>query len=828
MKKLQMIMMAALMLWSVNLFAQSGDARLQVIHNSADPAAEVVDIYVNGGLFIDNFEFRTATAFNDVPAGVQLNIGIAPGNSVDANDIIATIPVTLESGETYVAIANGVLDSSMFAGNPDGKSISFALYPRDNIRESARWSRFVDFVVFHGSTDAPAVDVLRNTILGKKLVNNLYYGDFSSYRTVRPQEYILDITPAYDNNTVVASFEADLSGLGGGAAVVFASGFLNPAANMNGASFGLFAALPDGTVVEFPKIQPTARLQVIHNSADPAAEVVDVYVNGGLFINDFAFRSATEFMDVPAGVQLDIGIAPGNSVDANDIIATIPVTLEEDETYIAVANGVLDVNMFASNPDMVPIGFNLYAKDHMRESAHRWYNVDVAVFHGSTDAPTVDVFVRGLDGGPVVDDLTYTDFTDYLPLLPKSYILDITPGNDNSTVVASFEADLSGLRGGAALVFASGFFDPSANMNGAGFGLFAALPNGVVVELPAVPVEMPMARLQIIHNSADPGAEMVDIYVNGGLFLDNFAFREATAFTDVPAGVTLDIGVAPPNSVGPQDIIATIPAMFERDETYVAIANGVLDPSMFAENPDDMPTGFNLYVQDNIRENAKWHWLVDLQVFHGATDAPTVDVVSSGWWWNYVIVNNLTYGEFSGYRNLFPVVYTLDVTPGNDNNTVVASYKADLRGLRGGAAVVFASGFLNPAGNMDGEAFGLFAALPDGTVIELPSADNKNFALKSASLKSTSTLPEEYDLAQNYPNPFNPTTTISFSLPEAGHVSLKVYNILGQEVRSLLNEYRDAGVHKVHFDADNLSSGMYFYRLTSESFSESKKMMLVK
>ena len=119
----------------------------------------------------------------------------------------------------------------------------------------------------------------------------------------------MDVTPGNDNSTIVASFQADLSGLGGGAAVVFASGFLSPSENQNGAAFGIFAALPNGTVVEFPSVQ-LSRLQVIHNAADVAAENVDIYLNGTLLLNDFAFRTATPFIDAPANVDLNIGIAP--------------------------------------------------------------------------------------------------------------------------------------------------------------------------------------------------------------------------------------------------------------------------------------------------------------------------------------------------------------------------------------------------------------------------------------------------------------------------------------------------------------------------------------
>ncbi len=108
--------------------------------------------------------------------------------------------------------------------------------------------------------------------------------------------------------------------MGGGAAVVFASGFLNPSENQNGAAFGIFAALPNGTVVEFPSVQ-LSRLQVIHNAADVAAENVDIYLNGTLLLNDFAFRTATPFIDAPANVDLNIGIAPANSTSVDDTLA---------------------------------------------------------------------------------------------------------------------------------------------------------------------------------------------------------------------------------------------------------------------------------------------------------------------------------------------------------------------------------------------------------------------------------------------------------------------------------------------------------------------------
>ena len=89
-------------------------------------------------------------------------------------------------------------------------------------------------------------------------------------------------------------------------------------------------------------------------------------------------------------------------------------------------------------------------------------------------------------------------------------------------------------------------------------------------------------------------------------------------------------------------------------------------------------------------------------------------------------------------------------------------------------------------------------------------------------------LPESYALNQNYPNPFNPSTQISYSLPNAGDVSISVFNVLGQEVMTLVDGHMEAGVHQVQFDGSAMASGMYFYRINTENFSETKKMVMLK
>jgi len=94
-------------------------------------------------------------------------------------------------------------------------------------------------------------------------------------------------------------------------------------------------------------------------------------------------------------------------------------------------------------------------------------------------------------------------------------------------------------------------------------------------------------------------------------------------------------------------------------------------------------------------------------------------------------------------------------------------------------------------------------------------------------------IPKTYTLSKNYPNPFNPSTDIKYGVPEQAHVSLRIYNILGQKVATLINETKPAGYYTVHFDASNLASGLYIGRLAAKGKSGKKfvrdfKMQLIK
>lgn len=91
-----------------------------------------------------------------------------------------------------------------------------------------------------------------------------------------------------------------------------------------------------------------------------------------------------------------------------------------------------------------------------------------------------------------------------------------------------------------------------------------------------------------------------------------------------------------------------------------------------------------------------------------------------------------------------------------------------------------------------------------------------------------SDVPSKFMLFQNYPNPFNPTTTIKYQIPELSFLTIKVYDVLGNEITALINEEKQIGSYEVNFDATGIPSGVYFYRLQAEDFAETKKMVLIR
>ncbi len=610
-----------------------------------------------------------------------------------------------------------------------------------------------------------------------------------------------------------------MSDLAGESAIVLASGFLSSSANSYGEQFRLIAVLADGTVLT---LDPTSvDVQVIHNAADPAAAEVDVYINGALALPDFAFRSATPFLGLPAHLPNEVAIAPAGSDSVEDAIFTESYALGETTLYL-VANGVLNPDNFADNPEGNSTAFNLFPVLDVSQTSDEPDEVDVRVFYGATDAPAVDLGLEGI--GKFLEEAAYTDFSGYFNLPEADFILELyVAGADDPLLLFDLPLESLELAGNSVFALASGFLDPAENENGEAFEIIAVLADGTVVALPLaspandVTFSVDMTLQSFLGNfDVDAGDQL---YVRGGFDDPGFSIQDANELSAVGDGIwetTLSVRGNPGDEFEYKFYILTgddreIPN--DGWEGNVGPGDNGNRVLTLEEGDTELET---VFFNNQEPGNA------GVQIIHNAADpaAAMVDIYVN----DTRVLDDFGFREATPFLGL-PSLVDIDITvapPGSNSvEDGLATFTVNLD--PGIAYSVIAQGVLSPgdfAENPDGEAFTLIVVLPDGTVVIPPVA--------TSATDDFTDQPQVFTLDQNYPNPFNPTTQISYTLPQTENVTLRVFDMLGREVATLVNGEISAGVHTVSFDGSNLASGMYIYRLQAGEFTQTRKMMLIK
>ncbi|MCB0766156.1 MAG: DUF4397 domain-containing protein [Flavobacteriales bacterium] len=523
------LLTACLLVHATSTFAQT--AQVQLIHNSADAAASIVDVYINGELDQDDMAFRTATAFLNVPAGPGLEIGLAPSNSTGSDDVIASFELSLSEGEQYVAVVNGIISAAGYEPAPE---LSLALF--SPARESSLSSGTTDILMFNGSTDAPGFSMEEVAVPVGSLFGSLPYGEFVDYLSMPSANLSLELTM---EGVGTYSYAAPLGPLGlqDRAVVVVASGFVDPMMNQNGPGFGLWLAEPGGgDLIELvgQEVLPT-RVQWINNSADNALSVIDIYLDGSLLINDLAFRTATAFMDIDPDNDNIVAIAPGNSTNVFDAFEEFDLGEGAGRSNVAVINGI--VTSVGYEP-FVPLSVDV--RSSAREMGPDNETVSLLFHHGSTDADDpIDINDQSGGQGTLADELAYGGFSLYADVPANDFILEVVDGGGEPIEEYDALAATDHWEGLGVTVLASGFEDPSANSGGPRFGLWAAFPEGgSLVELP-VHVNVGVAEeAASIEVKAWPNPASDEVFVSLGNEVND---QLAAAITDLTGRKVMDI-----------------------------------------------------------------------------------------------------------------------------------------------------------------------------------------------------------------------------------------------------------------------------------------------
>jgi hypothetical protein len=524
-----------------------------------------------------------------------------------------------------------------------------------------------------------------------------------------------------------------------------------------------------------------AKIQFINNSADDSLALIDIYVNGNPVAANLPYHEATAFFIVNVTPQMNFGVSKtGGTI--NDTFYNLSVTWPPSTTneYIVVANGIKSPTGY--NPKKP---FSLTILNNALENT-TVNNTAVAFMNGSTDASAPMDFRSGVT---TFADLGYSQFSSGYAVLPTNdFTLRITNALGSKTI-NNYNVPIGtsiGYANKATLILSSGFVTPANNKNGAPFGLWMVPPGGGTLVPLTTTVPEALARVQLIHNSADTSIDSVDVYIDGIKTADNLPFRNAARFEDAWAKVPVNIVICKQNSTAVTDDTLTYATVaFDSAHAYTIVMDG-LDTPTTAYTPIK-PLSLTSY--NNARESATNAANTDVLFMNGSTDVPSLTINMSG----TPLATSLAYDAFA--PNYYSTV-TTDIVLEAVGSTSISKYSAQLQtlGLQGEAVTILSSGFLDTLHNRHGPAFGLYMTKPGGG------------ALTKLPVNTSITKLDKNNALAIWPNPVNNTLhlegNILFNKAEA-----TIYDISGRIVLHLSN------VTSKQVDVSTLENGSYIIRL---------------
>jgi hypothetical protein len=763
-------------------------AYVQVIHNSPDPAAASVDIYVGaasndaaaiiaGAPTFAGVAFRAATGFTALPAGDYRVVITAPGGDTALLDQ----EVTLTEGLVAQAIASGVADPSAFPANPDGRDTGLTLLINADARQSAADPGAVNVTAIHGAPDAPTVSVRAGEAT---LFGPFAYGDISDVVSAAPGAVVLDVVAG---ETIAARFAVDLSPLAGAAVTVLASGLLSPDQGPEGTpAFGLLAVAADGTSFLLSPIVDIATARSLPLGSSVTVEGTVSRARGA-----FSY-----LQDETAGLAIRQTSSPWQA-------AVVDGTITEG-TRVRVTGltsefrGLVQINQVSATNNQLA-SFEILGQGEAPEA------VPVTLAELTASGETYESrLVRVTDLEVTTEDESFRPAFTYAvtdPSIMGTFDLRIPNAADTEVDGTEVPEGLFTFEG------VIGQFTPTAQGPAdQGYQLLAIEAGDIQPQ-----AAMPVALVQVIHNAPDPAFAEVDVYLNGALGLEGFAFRAATPFLEVPLAAT--VGIAPAGSESAEDAVFTATYELEEGGVYQLIASGL---------NEEGDRAFAVLVNAEARTTGTGEeGTVDVNFVHGTPDAPAVVVGATNIGLPLMLFE-ASYGEIEPYRTISAQDYLLNVAGG----AVGAEFAVDLTALAGGAATALASGLLDPSavGGGEGQAFGLLLVLPDGQTA---------FVEPRGVSSEPGGQPVAFAVEGNFPNPFNATTTLRYSLPSEAEVRVAVYDLLGRQVLATTAVTVGAGAdHALALEANGLAAGTYLWRLTAdaagESFSQTGRMTVVR
>lgn len=585
-------------------------------------------------------------------------------------------------------------------------------------------------------------------------------------------------------------------------------------------------------------------LLIVHNSPDPAAGTVDLWAEApsvGVYtklVDDITYKQAYFYQApaLPGSFTVHVKASNSSASSDPDLFSKSFSSVPTGNTLV-VADGLVTPALVTGkpNPSGVSNAFDIEVKNGgILFSSANSNEAALAFHHGVVDLDSVYVqsFITTIQA-PARDVLTamsrFRDFTSSAQVPAASRrIHTIRYGQPQTNPVYRANGDaLKGLGGKGVFVIATGFADTTGTGTSNTVKLLAYVTDATTTNGFVTPVEIPAEKIagvvQVYHNAADPAVKNLDLYVGGMKQVLGLSFRNGFQSAGFIQDFDYNIDLHQKDSSA-SALSATLRLT---SDSVVAVVSGVLDTTKFVSNPDHQNRKFQMYLNPGAQVSMPAGY-TKITVFHGATDAPTVNltVPAVG---GAALISNLSYGHFqtasvTGLGSSLPTTLgTVMVDVRIPGGVLYKSYLVPLAALDGKAVTACASGFLDTtAANMNGASFKIFAGIPSAPFPQI-------VFLKDTSIVNSINDPATADLQfRMFPVPAANEMVMAFDVNETANVAIDIMDLSGRVVKNVTNDSFNKGTASFRVDVRDIQSGMYLARLTNGAKVSTYRFNVVK
>ena len=475
---------------------------VQFIHASADTSLEVIDVWVNNQKIADNLAFMFASGETELPAIGNVTISIADSASTDTADAILQLTDSFSNGDAHQFILRGLSSALPYSNFQALELLKLDAYPSGAAimgNTDVRW--------VNANTDGGNMAVNEIKLGLGSLLSNFSYSTPAQVESYTTSNYRLRFQ---NSNGIQNEFEFDLSAkaLEDKAMTCIFAGFNNPAANADGAPLRLVGF--DSTGQRYFFTTSVARVQFIHNSADPANAQIDIYRSNNRVLDNLVFRGASGYLNVPSGVNWTLDVVQGSDSVNSEPLFTMNRSFVAEQSYVAVVAGNSSEGFTEERPLSIEI-------ESSRRQALVSNATDILFFNGATDLDEVSIFESAALDDNIFEGIPYASFSNYSSLPYTNYRLDLMDATDNSLFATyDFILSLYALEGESITLMTSGFEDTLGNNNGAPLGLwFARSSSGLMTALPkTLGVDEGRAQERVLNVFPNPASDFLHVQAN--------------------------------------------------------------------------------------------------------------------------------------------------------------------------------------------------------------------------------------------------------------------------------------------------------------------------